>query len=460
MATPTTNPKTLYYERPWLYPLQAKALFGPERFAHVEASTKSGKTVGCIAWLFEQAALNGKAGRNGWWVAPTLPIAKIAFRRMKRAIPRHLYVANDTDCTITLINGAVLWFKGADRPDTLYGEDVYWAVVDEASRCKEDAWVALRSTLTATKGRCRVIGNVKGKHNWAYRLARKAEQGVLRDATFHRLTADDAINAGIFASDEVQDAKAVMPEAAWKELYYAEAADDGSNPFGWDAIKACTVSRETWLGDLQARPLPPVCWGWDFGRAQDYTVGIPLDKNYRVLSLQRFHQIPWDEQYRKVEDANKSTPAWGDSTGIGDVIVDNLQRKGVPMIGVPFSQPMKQKLMEVLRSAIQQRKLKIPEGPITDELESFEYTYVGGDQGRVRYSAPDGLHDDCVMALALAVYGRDQFGEFPVDAPVPENLENKHPGFDFEAKARKKWYEPEEPEYQSKYLPSREKVRL
>src|SRR3990167_7532161 len=139
---------TAGYQRPWLYPKQAAALFTPARYSLVEASTKSGKTVGCIAWLFEQAALQGRPGRNYWWIAPTLPVAKIAFRRMKRAIPRQLYHANETDCTLTLINGAVIWFKGADRPDLLYGEDVYACVIDEATRCKEDAWTAVRTTIT------------------------------------------------------------------------------------------------------------------------------------------------------------------------------------------------------------------------------------------------------------------------------------------------------------------------
>ena len=445
---------TAEYVRPWLYPKQQAALFTDKRWSFVEASTKCGKTVGCMAWLFEQGAIHGKNGRNYWWVAPTLPVAKIAFRRMKRAIPHGLFTANDTDCTITLPNGATLWFKGADRPDLLYGEDVYAAVIDEATRCKEDAWTAVRTTLTATKGPARIIGNVKGKHNWAYRLTRKAEAGVLKDAVAFRLTADDAIQAGIFPSEEVQDAKGHMPEAAWKELYYAEAADDGSNPFGWDAIKACTVSLADWLA---ADKPTPTCWGVDFARAQDYTVGIALDSKYRVVKWDRF-QKPWGETKKDVRALVGAVPAWGDSTGVGDAVVEDLQRAGVPMIGVPFSRPMKQELMERLRGALQQKKLRIPEGPIVQELESFEYTYVGSDKGRVRYAAPSGLHDDCVMALALAVYGRDQFGTMPEDKEPPLYKENQHPGFDYSRKERRKpWQEGWKPDaIPEAFVPSEE----
>lgn len=45
--------------------------------------------------------------------------------------------------------------------------------------------------------------------------------------------------------------------------------------------------------------------------------------------------------------------------------------------------------------------MRFPDGPIRQELESFEYEYTGRG---VRYSAPQGVHDDCVMALALAVH--------------------------------------------------------
>jgi hypothetical protein len=37
---------------------------------------------------------------------------------------------------------------------------------------------------------------------------------------------------------------------------------------------------------------------------------------------------------------------------------------------------------------------------LVDELEAFEFSVT--DQGHVRTNAPSGMHDDCVIALALA----------------------------------------------------------
>jgi len=40
------------------------------------------------------------------------------------------------------------------------------------------------------------------------------------------------------------------------------------------------------------------------------------------------------------------------------------------------------------------------------ELENYEYEI--SETGVVKYSAPDGFHDDCVVSLALANWGADQ----------------------------------------------------
>ena len=130
----------------------------------------------CISWLLEQA-MHGRPGQAYWWLSPVYPQAKIAYRRLKRGIPQSLYTSNESEMTVTLLNGAVISFRSAEKPDNLYGEDVYAAVLDEATRMREEAWHAIRSTLTATRGPIRIIGNVKGRRNWAYQLARRAEGG-------------------------------------------------------------------------------------------------------------------------------------------------------------------------------------------------------------------------------------------------------------------------------------------
>ena len=94
-----------------------------------------------------------------------------------------------------------------------------------------------------------------------------------------------------------------------------------------------------------------------------------------------------------------NVPALVDSTGVGDPIVEDLQRQRPGVFeGVKFTSQSKQQIMEGLAVSIQQRDITFPEGIIVNELEEFEYVV---HRTGVRYSAPDGMHDDTVCALAL-----------------------------------------------------------
>ena len=161
------------YRRPYVTSYQQAILDCEERFTITAASTKTGKTASHIIWLFEQA-LKCKEGQSVWWVAPVYQQAEIAFRRMKTQVnDRDFFQSNETKLLLTLPTGSRIEFKSGEKPDNLYGDDVYAAVIDEASRMREESWYAMRSTLTATQGKCKLIGNVKGKKNWFYKLGER-----------------------------------------------------------------------------------------------------------------------------------------------------------------------------------------------------------------------------------------------------------------------------------------------
>jgi hypothetical protein len=390
-------PREVKFYRPKLYREQEAAIYDPARISIIEASTKTGKTSGCICWLLEKAYL-GKPGHQFWWVAPTLGVSKIAYRRMKRALPQDSFKANESECSITLADiSSTIVFKGADRPDTLYGEDVRAAVIDEASRTKPEAWHAVRSTLTATLGPIRIIGNKRGRRNWAYQLARKAEAGGDKQMKYHRLTAQMAIAAGIFPQEEYDDAKRVLPPAIFAQLYDCVDGDDEGNPFGLAAIAACVNKN-----GLSTRAA--VAFGWDLAKSVDFTVGTGLDEAGAVAAWDRWQHCPWPETEAKIIRQTNGAQAFVDSTGAGDPILEHLQQNpagGANFEGWVFTNASKQQLMEGLAADLQARRCSYPDGAIVLELESFEYSY--SFKGRkVLYSAPEGFNDDCVCSLALA----------------------------------------------------------
>lgn len=381
------------YTRPPLYPYQTAILNSTARFTITEAATKVGKTASHVVWLFE-SALQCSKGQSVWWVAPTITQAKIAYERMKVQINiRDFFTFNETNRVITLLTGAKIEFKTAEKPDNLYGDDVYAFVFDEFTRAREQAWHALRSTITATGGKGKFIGNVKGSKNWGHRLAMRAKNDNDPNYEYFKITAYDAANAGMMTKDgrplidEIRDAKRDMPPNVFQELYLAEATDEGSNPFNLKFIKDCTQPLST---------LPAICYGADLAKSFDYTVEIGLDKIGQVCHFDRY-QLDWRQTTARLKLLNK--PMAVDSTGVGDPIGEELGAVRGDIELFKFTDLSRQQLLEGLVVAIHRKLIAFPEGRITYELEQFEFVQTNSG---VRYRAPEGEHDDCVMALALA----------------------------------------------------------
>ncbi len=376
------------YTRPFVTDYQRAILDSPARYTITAAATKVGKTASHIIWLFEQA-LRLKENQSVWWVAPVYQQAEIAFNRMRSQVTdKGFFKVNESKLRLTTPMGGIIQFKSAEKPDNLYGDDVYAAVFDEFTRAREEAWFALRSTLTKTQGKCKLIGNVKGKKNWGYKMAERARMGE-PDYEFHKITAYDGVNAGILAFEEVEQAKRDLPPHIFSELYMAEPTEDGSNPFGLSYISQC-------IEPLSGKPVE--WYGIDLAKYTDWTVIIGLDAEYKVSHFERF-QMDWAQTEQHIIKLVGSIPAAIDSTGVGDPIVENIQRHCPKILGVKFTSVSKQQMMEQLTADVHAASIRFPEGVIADEMRNFEFEHT---QTGMRYSAPSGLHDDAVVALALA----------------------------------------------------------
>lgn len=387
--------KEIEYTRPFLYDYQKRIVDSPARYTVTQSATKVGKSASHLIWLFEQPlVLNLKAGESVFWVAPVYGQAEIMFNRLRNQLSvKDFLKFNETKLTATYPTGAIMDFKSAEKPDNLYADDCYAAVFDEFTRAREEAWFALRTTLTSTGGKCKFIGNVRGRKNWGYRMAMKAKQGDDPNYEYFKITAYDAAEAGMLTKDgrpfidEINDAKKDLPEKVFKELYLAEASEDGSNPFGLDHIARAVLP----LSDR-----PSVCFGIDLAKKQDWTVITGLDRFGQVSYFDRF-QKDWDQTTKTILGLPPGKICI-DATGVGDPIAEAVARVRDTELFI-FSQRSKQMLMEGLAAAIQKREVTVLDGVMKDELESFEYEYT---RTGVKYTAPSGMHDDCAYSLALA----------------------------------------------------------
>ena len=389
---------------PALYEKQWDAINDPARIVCIESTTKSGKTTSAIVWQIKQL-LEGPPDAEHWWVAPVYEQAMMAYRvawSLLRGQPGFKQALADK---AIIGPGNRRWsFRSADKPDNLYGSAVLSAVLDEASRMKDDAVDAVYSTTTATRGLLRLCGNVRGRANRHYQWSRKGEAGE-EGFGYHRLTADDAVEAGLFSAADLEQARRSLPVAVFRELYYCEPADDGGNPFGIDAIRACAE-----LNGGRATGAPVRVWGLDIARKRDWAVLIGLDANRHVAQFHRWHGLSYSAlvaEVQRIVGAGSKACLFYDATGVGDAVGEQLTLARLWCEPYIFSNASKQGLMEGLALALQQGRTSVLDGPHRAELEAFEYDVR---QGRVVYGAPSGVHDDTVCAHALAWFGAEKHG--------------------------------------------------
>jgi hypothetical protein len=199
---------------------------------------------------------------------------------------------------------------------------------------------------------------------------------------------------------ELEDAKQDLPLAAYLQEYEALFSDNAVNPFGINFIKNAVKPLSN---------LPPIAFGVDLAKSVDWTVIVGLDEYGQVCYFDRW-QSDWRQTKERLISIIRYTKCAIDSTGVGDPIVEDIQRDCPNVESFKFTSISKQQIMEGLASSLQKGHISILEGIMQDELESFEYLYT---RTGVKYSAPDGMHDDIVCALALA---RHSFSH-KIDAP-------------------------------------------
>ena len=360
---------------------QEKVRKEARRFNVLDCGRRWGKSKLSVNLLVEGALDGYPVG----YFAPTYKLLEGTFKECYNALEQVIKRKHDQQF-IELVTGGIIEFWSLDNPNAGRSRKYKVAIVDEAAFVKDlwDAWTqSIRPTLTDMKGGAWFMSTPKGKNDF-YKLWMRGQTGEEGWASWQMPT---STNPFIDIS-EIWAAEKDLPALAFKQEYLAEFNDNVANPFGFQFIKQCTMPKSI---------EESVCFGVDLAKSFDWTVIIGLDKFGQVSYFERF-QKDWNITKQIILQLPKA-PIKVDSTGVGDPIVEDLQRQRPNIFGFKYSSTSKQQLMEGLQSAIHQRKIGFPEGVITKELESFEYEYT---RTGVRFNAPAGMHDDCVNALALS----------------------------------------------------------
>jgi phage terminase large subunit-like protein len=153
--------------------------------------------------------------------------------------------------------------------------------------------------------------------------------------------------------------------------------------------------------------------GVDWGRTNDATVFAVVDTVERALVyLDRMIDTDYDSQrlrLRALSDRFGNPPIIAEANSIGLPNIERLQNMGLAVQGFNTTNASKAEAIQALELAFESGDIRILEDDIlTAELMAYEAERL--PSGLVRYGAPSGAHDDCVMALALAWFGARDAG--------------------------------------------------
>lgn len=337
---------------------------------------------------------------SNWWVAPTYKQAELPFKTIVEAMRSQMTSRpNYTKLQFKLFSSE-FEFRSAEIPDNLRSGSPHYMTLDECRDIPMRAWFEiLMPMLSATDGEATFISTPRGR-DWFWQLYMKGQDALEKE--YDSFSLPSMINPYV-SPEFIAEMQRTLPEDMFRQEILAEFLEDGATVF--KRVDSCVG------GDFEEpRPGHTYILGWDPAKHQDFSVIIVLDVTTgHVVWMDRDNKTDYRIQLLRVialaHKYNQASVIMDATHGsVGDPLLERLQEAGLMVEGFVFTNPSKKALVEGLQLAIEHRQISYPKIEVLiSELKSFGYTITASRN--VVYSAPEGMHDDTVMALGLAVYG-------------------------------------------------------
>ena len=355
-----------------------------------------------------EAAVKGAAVL---WGAPTFDQVRIGWNETRHAAGDVAQFHQST-MTATFPTGGTITFRSLDDPDNARGHTADGVIIDEAGDVVERAWYeVMRPMLIDTNGWAWLIGTPKGR-NWFWREYGAAHTRA--DAMHWQIpTVGCSIDNGMLIRkphplenpdvpwSEIEQIYATTPEDTFRQEIMAEFLENAGAVFR--NIRANLYAG----GDVPGQHAGHrIVMGVDWGKQNDLTALSVVCADCKIeLALDRFNQIDYSFQRARLKalaDKWHVNYISAESNSMGTPIIEQLVADGLPVYGFETTATSKPPLIESLALAFEREEVKwLADDVATLELEAYERK-VSATTGRSAYSAPEGLHDDTVMARALA----------------------------------------------------------
>jgi len=306
--------------------------------------------------------------------------------------------ANRSSMRWTFPSGGYIQFFTDENATAIRGNRFHLFCIDEAAQIRRNTYYqAIRPTLADYSGRCFAFSTPLGR-NWFYEEWIAGNDPLVKSVTsFHApTTANPHPN---IQADYYEQLERLGPDNRdFRQEWMAEFLEEGSVFRG---IRAASVlePRERVHGHQYA-------FGVDWGRSNDFTAVSVFDITAcEQVCLDRFTAVEFPVQLNRIQGLNnKYRPIVikAEENSIGKPQIENMRRMGLPVQPFHTTNASKAQLVDHLSLQLETGAIKLLKDSVQiAELEAYEAKQMSTG---FRYSAPDGMHDDTVMALMLAVW--------------------------------------------------------
>ena len=296
---------------------------------------------------------------------------------------------------IRLTGGGVIDMWSLDNPDAVRGRKYARFMVNEAAFVPNlmDIWnMVIRPTLIDLRGDAFFSGTPKGRNGFWQLFQQTGPEWA-------RWQMSSYSNPHIPPS-ELDALRETMTERAFSQEIEAQFLEDGGGVFRYVTEAAI----------LEAKPpeaSKSYTIGVDWARTEDATVFAVMDAQTKeCVYIDRMTNTDFASQRMRLKALSQrynQASVLAEQNSIGQPQIEELQAAGVPVRGFLTTNTTKAEIIQALALALEQRAIKIvKDETLVNELLAYESERL--PSGMVRYGAPEGMHDDCVMALAIGLW--------------------------------------------------------
>jgi hypothetical protein len=299
---------------------------------------------------------------------------------------------------LDLTTGGFIEMWSLQDKDASRGRHYKRVIINEAAKVPhmEYSWNAvIRITLADLQGGAMIGSTPKGLNYFKTMYDRGIDPLQTDWASFHKTTYDNPY----IAKTEIEDIKKSTPELVFLQEIMAE----------FISLEGSVFRRIQEAATLEPidKPEPgrQYIGAADIAASIDFTVVSVMDVEARKLvCIDRYNRCDYnvlEDRLVAIYNRFRMGSLTIESNSIGQGVIDHLVEMGMNIIPFTTTNATKQMVITNLQSAFEHDEIKIIDDPVLiGELLSFESKR--SPSGSFQYSAPAGMHDDCVMSLAIA----------------------------------------------------------